>query len=74
MCVCETNKEEDTIAQFYEISADVDEEHYTSCEGSREERQYQRGKIYRSLMGAWWLPAIVMQCGSGVGRPVSGAA
>ena len=20
-------------------------------------------------MGAWWLPAIVMQCGSGVGRP-----
>ena len=22
-----------------------------------------------SPMGAWWLPAIVMQCGSGVGRP-----
>ena len=34
----ESNKEEDTIAQFYEISADVDEEYYTSCEGSREER------------------------------------
>jgi len=35
--VCETNKE-DTIAGFYEISVDVDEEYYTSCEGSREER------------------------------------
>ena len=50
------------------FAADHGEKIYTYRKESWKGRYYPRGRML-CPRGAWWLPAYVMQMGSGVGRP-----
>ena len=53
---------------YNRFAADHGEKIYTYRKESWKGRYYPRGRML-CPRGAWWLPAYVMQMGSGVGRP-----